>query len=171
MMSEKILKLMNEQISKEMFASNLYLSMSAYFSDLNLAGFANWMRIQTKEENDHAMLIYDHLIERGAKVKILSVDTPQQTWKSPLEAISAAYEHEKYVTESIHKINTVALEEKDYPTTNFLQWFIKEQVEEEANTSELQGRLELAEKSPGAIFMIDSELKSRVYNPIDITQI
>ncbi len=169
MMNEKVLAALNEQFTRELFSSNLYLAMSSYFSEKNLNGFANWMRVQAKEEMDHAMLIYDYIIQRGAKAVISSIEKPKHEWESTLDVISDTLVHEKYITQSINELNGLAIQEMDYATTNFLQWFIKEQVEEEANVSDLKARLELSNNHHGPLFMLDNELKARVYVPHTIT--
>lgn len=171
MINKTVLKALNEQFEKELFSSNLYLSMSVYFSANSLNGFANWMRIQSKEEMDHAMLIFDYILQRGGEAIVPKIEAPEPKWKSTLEVVSETYKHEQFITESINNLYSLANEQKDYATCNFLQWFIKEQVEEEENTSELEARVKLCDANKSGIFMIDNELKSRVHTPIDITQI
>ncbi len=171
MINQIVLKALNEQFEKEFYSSNLYLSMAAYFSANSLNGFANWMRIQAKEEMDHAMLIFDYILQRGGEVIVPKINEPEHKWDSILEVITATYKHEQFVTESIHNLYSLATEHKDFATCNFLQWFIKEQVEEEENTSELEARVKLCDNNKSYIFLIDTELKSRVYTPVSINQI
>lgn len=163
MINKKVEKAIVEQIAKEMFSANLYLAMSAYYKAKNLNGFANWMRVQAQEESAHAMIFFDYLIERGGDVKLMPIEAPQSEWATPLAAFEAAYAHEQHITASINAIAEIAMQEKDFATSTFLQWFITEQVEEEANASELVDRLTMAKDSPGALFMLDTELKSRVF--------
>ena len=155
----------NEQIVKELYSSNLYLSMAAYYRLINLNGFANWMRIQVQEEMFHAMKFFDYLLERGGEAKIGVINAPPTKWKSPLDVFVAAQKHEESVTESINKLATLAMKENDYATNILLQWFITEQVEEESTVSEIVERLKLAGDSKSSLFMLDSELKTRVFVP------
>ena len=128
--SSKINDIINEQINKEFFSSYLYLSMAAYFESINFEGFAHWMRLQSKEENSHAIKFFNYIYERGGKVTLKAIEKPKAEWKSPLEAFEEAYEHEKFITDSIYKILEAAKAEKDYATENFLAYYIEEQVEE-----------------------------------------
>lgn len=152
----------NGQIVKEMFSSNIYLSMAAYFEDENFPGFANWMRIQSQEEMEHAMKMFDYLINRGAKPIIGQIDKPEDNWENPLHVFNDALAHEKKVTAWINELYELAIEDKDYATQSFLKWFIDEQVEEEASTTEIVERLKLVKDNPGGLFMMDRELGSRV---------
>jgi ferritin len=160
-MSEKVLKALNEQVGKEIFSAYLYLSMATYFDAMDLPGFAKWMKVQAKEELGHAMKIYDFLYERGSKVELPALEKPKSSWKSPLEAFEAAYEHEKSITKSINNILEIARKEKDYATEQFLAWFIKEQVEEEAQTDLIVRKLKKLQDSPTGLYMLDRELGSR----------
>lgn len=152
---------LNHQISKEMYSSNLYLAMAAWFSHTNLNGFAHWMRMQAQEEMAHALKIFDHLLDRGGRPMIESIKEPKHDWKSPLDAFEDAFKHEQYITESISQIADKAMQHKDFATLALMQWFVNEQVEEEAQTSEIVDRLQLAADTPGAIFILDNELKGR----------
>jgi ferritin len=163
MIKEKVEEAINKQIAKEMYSSNLYLAMSAYFKSINLNGFANWMRVQAQEENFHAMRFFDYLIDRGGNLIISQIDAPAMKWNSTLEAFKAALAHERLISESINEIAETATKEKDFATMTFLQWFINEQVEEEATASEIVDRLKMAQDSAGALFMLDTELKARVF--------
>jgi ferritin len=159
----------NKQIVREMYSSNLYLAMAAYYQNLNLSGFTNWMRIQAQEETAHAMKFFDYLLERGGKAVIGQIEAPPTDWPSPLAVFEAAYEHEQKVTAWINELADIAMQEKDYATHILLQWFITEQVEEEANTNDIVERLKLIGESRSALFMIDNELKQRVFTPIPTT--
>ncbi|MFP4528476.1 MAG: ferritin [Candidatus Kapaibacterium sp.] len=163
MIKQEMQEALNEQIMKEMYSSNIYLSMATYFHVKNLNGMANWMRIQAREEMDHAMKIYDYIIDRGGHAKILKIDQPRADWNSPLEIFKAALEHEEYVTDSINKLVDLAQKISDHATNNMLQWFVDEQVEEEATTGEIVDRLELVGEDKGGLFMVDNELKARKY--------
>lgn len=160
-MKKKIEDALNEQINKEFFSAYLYLSMSAYLEGESLPGAARWMEIQAKEEAEHAMKIYTHIHERGGRVYLKSLDGPEQTWKSPLSAFEDALKHEVFITESIHNLVTLATEEKDYATLNMLQWFVSEQVEEEANARENVEMFKRVEDHPQGLFMVDRALAQR----------
>ena len=163
MLKEKISQSFNDQITEELFSSYLYLSMSAYFQSVNLPGFANWMRIQAQEELMHAMKFYDYINERRGRVLLKEIKTPQHEWKSPLEIFEAALRHEEYITEKINNLVDIAIKEKDHASNVFLQWFVNEQVEEEANADDIINRLKLIGESKGGLFMIDRELGTRVF--------
>lgn len=161
MISQKIGDALNDQIRKEVYSSYLYLSMAAQFASMNLNGFAHWMKIQTGEETKHAMKIYDHLNQRNGRVTLQQIDAPPSSWKSAKEMFQDAYQHEQKVTESINKIVELARAEKDYATDAFLQWFVNEQVEEEASTNEILQKLQLMGDNPVALLVLDSELSKR----------
>ena len=161
MLSETIREALNSQITKEFYASQLYLAMSAHFTEHNLKGFAHWMRLQSEEEREHALRIFDYVLERGAAAELGAVDAPPAEFGSPVDVFAMALEHEKKVTASIHNIYTLALKENDYPTQIHLQWFIAEQVEEEANAGEMIERLRMAGDSGAALLMLDGEVKGR----------
>ena len=152
---------MNEQINKELFSSYLYLSMAAYFEEKNLTGFAHWMRVQTDEEREHAMKLYNFLLERGGKVTLKALAAPKTEWASNLEAFQEAAEHEAQITASIHALYDLAMKEKDYPAQVMLQWFVTEQVEEEKNAAEIVANLKLIEDRGTAVLMLDHQLAKR----------
>ena len=152
---------MNEQINKELFSSYLYLSMSAYFEDKNLSGFANWMHIQADEEREHAMKFYDHILERGGRVFLKAIDAPKTDWNSNLEVAEEVAAHEAKVTASINDLYELALKEKDYPAQIMLQWFISEQVEEEKNAAEIVANLNLIKEGGTAVYVLDRQLGKR----------
>ncbi len=160
---EKMAKALNQQVKWELFSSYLYLAMSAYFSDRKLPGFAHWMRVQAEEELMHGMKIYDFVIERGGRAELLAIDKPQFEWGSPLEVAEAVYNHEKKVTGLINDLVDLAAEERDHATLNMLQWFVKEQVEEEANASEIVEKLKMVsgDKGIGVLYMLDRDLGQR----------
>ena len=165
MISKKMEKALNEQVNAELFSAYLYLSMEAYFKSLNLNGFANWMMVQTQEEVSHAMKIYEFINERGGRITLKAIDGPDTKWDSPLAVFKAVYEHERKVTGLINNLVDLAIEEKDHATNSFLQWFINEQVEEEASADQLVQQLIMMEKAPGGMFMLDRELGQRVFTP------
>jgi ferritin len=156
-------KALNEQINAELYSSYLYLAMSAHFGDENLNGFANWMRIQAQEELMHAMKFFDHIAERDGQVKLQTIKGPEGTWKSPQEIFEAAFELEKYITGRINDLVTLAIKENDHATNNFLQWFVAEQVEEEASANGIVQQLKLIGKNSGGIFHLDMELGKRSF--------
>jgi len=170
MIKEIIQDALNKQINPELYSSYLYLSMSAYFESINLKGCANWMRVQTQEELVHAMKFYDYLIERGGKVVLSSIESPPTEWPSPLAIFENAYQHEQKVTGLINKLVDLAIVEKDHATNNFLQWFVSEQVEEEASADEVVQKIKLMGDTHGGIFMLDRELAQRVFTPPTATQ-
>lgn len=160
-----MLNALNEQINEEIFSSYLYLSMSAYFEDMNLNGFANWMRVQAQEELSHAMKFFDFINERGGRVQLKSIADPKQEWSSPIEAIEETFAHEKHISGCINNLVNIAIEEKDHATNNFLQWFVGEQVEEEATADGLLQQVKMTEGKGAGLFMIDKDLKGRTFVP------
>ncbi|MCS7150785.1 MAG: ferritin [Endomicrobia bacterium] len=160
-LSENIQKELNAQLNRELFSAYLYLSMAAYFEKENLKGFAHWFKLQAKEEVSHAMKFFEYIIERNAEVELAQIDKPKKDWAKPLEALKDTYEHEQKVTDYIHKILDLAIKEKDYATQNFLQWFVAEQVEEEAQALEILQKLEKSKDSVGSLFVLDHHLGKR----------
>lgn len=165
MISEKIQEAFNEQINAELYSSYLYLSMSAYFESKGLPGFANWMRCQAQEEVVHAMKFYNFICERGGIVKLKAIDAVPIEWESPLAVFEAGYAHEQKVTGLINSLVDLAIEEKDHASNNFLQWFVAEQVEEEASADQVIQKIKLAGERGGGLFMVDRELAQRVFSP------
>lgn len=166
MVSEKMLNLLNEQIKKELHSAYLYLGIEAYFQDKGLKGMANWFRIQAKEELDHAMKFFHYVNEVGGLAQFGTIEAVTSTYKDPLEAMKISLHHEQYITKSIYSIVDVAQQEKDYKTNSFLQWFVDEQVEDEANAEDNVRNLELVKDHPNGLFMVDREMTTRVYVPI-----
>jgi len=162
MVSQKMQDALNEQINKEMFSAYLYLSMSAYFDTKNLAGMSQWMKMQSEEENLHAMKFYDFLLRVGGNVKLSAIDAPQTEWESAQKVFEDSLEHEKFISKSIHTLMDLAIEEKDHPTKSFLQWFVDEQVEEEDNVQQIVENFNLLGDSKGGLFMLDRELGARI---------
>ena len=161
MITKTMEQALNKHLKEEMYSFYLYLSMSAYLEGLNFKGIASWMRVQAQEEYNHAMKFFDCLHERGGAVTLLALEQPQAQWASVLAAFKAAYAHEKGITKKIHTLLDKATAEKDHATANFLQWFVKEQVEEEATAETIVKRLEAIGDSPGALYYLDHELGKR----------
>ena len=165
MLTGNMLTELNKQINAEIYSAYLYLSMASYFENKNLSGFANWMKVQAQEEMTHAMKIYDYVHERGGKATMMPIDGPKTEWSSPTEVFEETYKHEQLVTSLINNLVNIAMNEKDHATTNFLQWFIAEQVEEEANSSGVLEQLKIGGNSGNAILMLDRELATRIFTP------
>jgi len=161
MLSKKIEKAFNGQVNAEYYSSYLYLSMAACFEAQNLKGMAQWMRIQAQEEMNHVMKFFDFINDRGGKVRLASIEAPAANWNSPLATFEAAYEHERKVTGSIDDLLELSMKEKDHAASTFLQWFVTEQVEEEANVSQIVENLKLAGDNKSVLYMIDKELGQR----------
>ena len=156
---------LNDQINAELYSAYIYLAMAAYFEDINLPGAANWMRIQNKEELDHATKFYDYIIERNARVELKAIECPPKEWNNPLEAFEGAYEHECMISGRINKLAVLASEEQDHATLSFLKWFIDEQVEEESSVDDIVQKVKLVKGEGTGMYMIDQELATRVYTP------
>ena len=165
MLSKKIEKALNDQINAEFYSAYLYLSMNAYLQDISLTGFANWMRMQYEEEQFHALKMYDYLLERGGQVKLETVTAPPQRWENIIDVFEEVLKHEQEVTRSINELMTLAIEEHDHATANFLQWFVDEQVEEEATVSDLLAQLKLVGGQGSGLFMLDREAAQRKFTP------
>ena len=165
MISEKMEKAFNDQINKELYSEYLYLSMKGYFERLNLKGFVNWLDIQTKEEHAHAMGMYDYVHTRGGKVVLEAIDKPETDWESPVACFEQVLSHEEYVTSRINALLDVAEETKDRAATLFLNWYLKEQVEEEESAGGVLATLKLIGDDKKALLMFDKELAARVFNP------
>ena len=165
MVGNKMHDALNKQVNAELFSAYLYLSMSAYFESINLTGCATWMRVQAQEEMTHAMKLYDYIHETNGKVTLTAIDAPQSEWSSPLEVFEHVYKHEQKVTGLINDLMNLAVAEKDYATSNFLQWFIAEQVEEESSANAIVHKIKLLGDARGALFMLDRELGARTSTP------
>ncbi|MEO0281174.1 MAG: ferritin [candidate division WOR-3 bacterium] len=161
MISEKMVKEINDQIQRELFSEYLYLQMAAYFKGENLDGFAHWMEVQAKEEHGHAMKFFNHLYERNAKVILQPIQQPKNDFKSPLDVFKYGYEHELTVTKNIHNLMELAKKENDYASESFLKWYVDEQVEEEDSFLKIVTILEKIKDSTNALYMLDHELGKR----------
>lgn len=162
MTSKKMQDALNNHLNEELYSSYLYLSMAAYFEEKNLKGFAQWFRIQSQEEYGHGMKFYDFINQVGGKVTLKAIKAPKTTWKSIMEIFKDTLAHEKHITGLINKLVGQAMQEKDYATNNFLQWFVNEQVEEEATVEEIINKLEMIGDAKSGLFMLDRELGSRM---------
>lgn len=161
MISQKLQEAINEQIKFELYSAYMYLAMSADCSERNLTGFANWLRMQAQEEVEHGMRFYDFLIERGGRVELHGIDKPPFEFGSPLEIMEQSLEHERFVTSRINGLFDLAHEEQDRPAQVMLQWFITEQVEEEASIDEIVQRMKMFGADGAALFMLDRDLGAR----------
>ena len=164
MMDQKVSELLNDQINKELYSAYLYLDMANFYAAKGLDGFANWYEIQAKEEQDHAMLIYKYLHNNSQTVTLGAIAKPDKEFKTLADPLNAAYEHEQYVTSLINAIYAAAQAVNDYRTVQFLDWFVKEQGEEETNAEGLIKKFELFGSDPRALYMLDNELGARVYS-------
>ncbi|MBN2092850.1 ferritin [candidate division KSB1 bacterium] len=161
MLSEKMKNLMNTQIKNELESAYLYLSMAAYFESDGWDGMSSWMKVQAQEEVNHAMKFYAHLQERDSRVKLAGLAEPKFEWKSPLDAFKAAYAHEQFITGTINNLMKLAVEESDYAAQGLLQWFVNEQVEEEASALKVVQMLERVGDSGNGLVMLDHKLGER----------
>ena len=164
MMNERVHELLNQQVNKEFYSAYLYLAFSNYFEERGLDGFANWYMIQAQEERDHAMLFYQFLQNESKKVTLEAIDKPDKELKSDMDVLLAGLEHEKYVTSLIHDIYAEAYAAKDFRTMQFLDWFVKEQGEEETNANDMITKMELFGSDPKSLYMLNQELAARVYS-------
>ena len=163
MLNEKVVKLLNEQITKEFYSAYLYLDFSNYFNDRELNGFSNWYRIQAQEERDHAMLILQYLQNNSEKVELGAIDKPDVALTDDLTVLKAGLKHERYVTSLIHDIYEAAYNVRDFRTMQFVDWFVKEQGEEEKNADSIVKKYELYGSDPKSLYMLDTEMAARVY--------
>ena len=163
MLNKKVTDLLNDQINKEFYSAYLYLDMNNYFEKRGLSGFANWYKIQAQEERDHAMLFYQYLQNNDCPITLQAIDKPNKEFKSDMDVLKAGLEHEEYVTSLINNIYAEAYKAKDFRTMQFLDWFIKEQGEEETNARDMITKMELFGNDPKSLYMLNQELATRVY--------
>ena len=168
-MNEKVAFLLNQQINKELYSAYLYLDMANYYIDLDLDGFGNWYTIQAQEERDHAMLFLKYMQNNGLKVTLEAIDKPDKVFEKPNDPLLAGLEHEKYVTSLINDIYDAAYSVKDFRTMQFLDWFVKEQGEEEQNADSLIKKYELFGYDPKGLYLLNQELGARVYTAPSLT--
>ena len=162
-MNERVHFLLNQQINKEFYSAYLYLEFSNYFKAKGLDGFANWYMIQAQEERDHAMLFYQYLQNENQVVTLDAIGKPDKEFASDMDVLKAGLAHEKYVTSLINDIYAEAYEVKDFRTMQFLDWFVKEQGEEETNANDLITKMELFGSDPRSLYLLNQELSARVY--------
>ncbi len=163
-MNENVRALLNDQINKELYSAYLYLDFSNYFDERGLDGFANWYMIQAQEERDHAMLFYQYLKNENQKVTLEAIAKPDKVFTCDMDVLQAGLQHEEYVTSLINNIYSAAYDVKDFRTMQFLDWFVKEQGEEETNANDLITKMELFGSDPKSLYMLNQELAARVYS-------
>lgn len=164
MLNDKMEKALNAQLNAELYSSYLYMSMSAHFLSEDLPGMANWMRVQAREELFHSTKFFDYIAERGGRVTLVPIDGPQTSWDSSVALFKHVAEHEAKVTGLINSLVDLAIETRDHASNNFLQWYVAEQVEEEASASEVLTKVSRAGDGP-TLLLVDQELGARVFNP------
>ena len=164
MLNETVRDLLNQQVNKEFYSAYLYLDFSNYFAARGLDGFANWYKIQAQEERAHAMLFYQYLHNNNAAVTLEAIAKPDVALESDMGVLKAGLAHELYVTGLINDIYAAAYQVKDFRTMQFLDWFVKEQGEEETNANDLISKMELFGSDPKSLYMLNSELAARVYS-------
>ena len=169
MLNETVKDLLNQQINKEFYSAYLYLDFSNYFSSRGLDGFANWYKVQAQEERDHAMLMLQYLQNNDVPVVLGAIAKPEAELKNNMDPLRAGLAHEQYVTSLIHTLYEAAYEARDFRTMQFLDWFVKEQGEEETNAADLIKKMELFGSDPKGLYMLDQELAARTYAAPSLT--
>ena len=169
MLDKKVVELLQTQINKELYSAYLYMEIANYYIDADLDGFGNWYTIQAQEERDHALLFLRYLQSNGIKPVLASVDAPEGDFNSHLDPLLKGAEHERYVTSLIHDIYDAAYTVKDFRTMQFLDWFVKEQLEEEENADKLVNKYKLFGDDPKSLYLLDQELSARVYSAPSLT--
>ncbi len=165
MINENVSKLLNDQINKELFSAYLYMEIANHYVDQGLNGFANWYQIQAQEERDHALLFVKYMQNNGLKITLKTIDSPTTQFLNNREPLVMGLDHEQFVTESIHTIYDAAYTNKDFRTMQFLDWFVKEQGEEETNAEDLIKKMDLFGSDSKGLYLLDNELGTRVYAP------
>ncbi|HBA05197.1 MAG TPA: ferritin [Clostridium sp.] len=165
MLSDNLLKNLNDQVNFEFYSSYTYLAMAAYAESVDLGGIANFFRVQAQEELFHAMKLYDYIFQKNGVVELDKIDKPEGKYKSIIDVFETGYKHEQLVTRRIYKLADIASEEKEHATISLLRWFIDEQVEEENTFNTLLKKIKRAEDNPAALYMLDEELATRVFTP------
>ena len=161
MITKTLEEALNKQVNREFYSSYLYLAMSSYFSSANLDGFAHWMRVQAEEEKAHGMKIYEYVLARGGKITLLPIEAPKAKWASAGKVFEEVYAHEQKVTGMINNLVDLAIKEKDHASFEMLQWFVKEQVEEEEHASEIVSQIAILGDVAGHLFWLDHQLGKR----------
>lgn len=169
MLDKKVVELLNDQVNKEFYSAYLYLDFANFYKDKGLDGFANWYNIQAQEERDHAMLFVQYLQNNNEKVTLEAIDKPDKTLNTLKDPLSFGLEHEEYVTSLIHNLYDAAHSIKDFRTMQFLDWFVKEQGEEETNANDMITKFDLFGNDPKGLYMLDNELGNRVYSAHSLT--
>lgn len=165
MLSEKLLKSLNDQFNFEIYSSYSYLAMASFAESIDLSGVANFFRVQAQEEMFHAMKFYDYIFQKGGTVILEQIEKPRQDFEDIVDVFETGYAHEQEVTKRIYNIADIASEEKEHATMSLLRWFIDEQVEEENNFSTILKKVKRCKDNPAALYMLDDELATRVYTP------
>ncbi len=165
MISDKIKDILNEQINKEFYSAYLYLAMSAYFSEIGLYGFSHWTKIQSREEIDHGMILFEYVLNRKSQVRLKSLESPSLDLNGPLDVFEQIYKHERAITASIDCVASLSEGECDLATRNFIDWYLKEQTEEEASVLRIISKLKAFGEEKSALYLIDRELSAREYSP------
>ena len=163
MLSKSLENAINDQITFELYSSYTYLAMAAYCESIDLSGFANFFRVQAKEEIDHGMKFYDYVFQKGGNVVLGQIDKPKDTYTDIVEVFETGLAHEELVTSKIYNIMNIATDEKEHATMSFLKWFIDEQVEEEDNFTTILKKVKRCVDNPHALYMLDDEMAQRVY--------
>lgn len=163
MLNQEVAALLNQQVNKEFFSAYLYLDFANFYEAKGLEGFANWYKIQAQEERDHAMLFYQYMHNNNVTVTLEAIDKPNIELKELMDPLQASLQHEEYVTSLIHNLYAAAQKANDFRTTQFLDWFVKEQGEEETNVNNLITKMELFGHDPKGLYMLDNEMAARVY--------
>lgn len=169
MLNEKVAELINNQVNKEFYSAYLYLDFSNYYEEEGLDGFANWYKIQAMEERDHAMLMMQYLHNNEGKVTFEAIDKPDKELKDRLQVLELGLEHERYVTSLIHNIYDAAYNVRDFRTMQFLDWFVKEQGEEEKNADDMIKKMKIFGDDAKGLYMLNSEMAARVYTAPSLT--
>ena len=164
MISDKIRDILNEQINKEFYSAYLYLSMSAYFSEIGLYSFSNWTKIQSKEEIDHGMILFEYVLGRNSQIHLAQISMPVFDTNSPLDVFEQIYKHERSITTAIDAVVAMTEGERDLSTRNFIDWYLKEQIEEETAVSRIIAKLKAFGAEKSALYLIDRELSNREYS-------
>ncbi len=165
MLSDNLLKNLNDQVNFEFYSSYTYLAMAAYAESVDLSGIANFFRVQAQEELFHAMKLYEYIFQKNGVVELDKIDKPEGKYESIIDVFETGYKHEQLVTSRIYKLADIASEEKEHATISLLRWFIDEQVEEENTFNTLLKKIKRAEDNPAALYMLDEELATRVFTP------
>lgn len=165
MLSENLLKHINDQVNFEIYSSYSYLAMASYCESIDLSGFANFFKVQSQEELFHAMKLYDYIFQKNGVVTLEQIEKPIDNFENIINVFETGYEHEQIVTSRLYKIADIATEEKEHATLSLLNWFINEQVEEENTFNTILKKIKRAENNPAALYMLDDELAARVYTP------